>query len=194
MFKVALRSLNCLQSLAGVQSQRIIGLNRVLSSVAVKSPPETIPVASANIPKTDGPRVSIVKHPHILPPADHVPAASTTHNKFAVIALSGRQYKVTEDDVIVADKMEGVDIGQVVDIHDVLLLGSKNSTVIGRPLLPKTLVRLEVEELTKDRKVIAFKTRRRKSSRRTRGFRRDLTVLRVKEIVVGEDVQGDFEV
>ncbi|RYH03694.1 50S ribosomal protein L21, partial [archaeon] len=76
----------------------------------------------------------------------------------------------------------------------VLLLGSKNSTIIGRPLLPKSLVRLEVEELTKDRKVIAFKTRRRKSSRRTRGFRRDLTVLRVKEIVVGDEVQGDFVV
>ncbi|RYH15688.1 hypothetical protein EON65_31355 [archaeon] len=73
----------------------------------------------------------MVQHPHSLPPADHVPAASTTHNKFAVIALSGRQYKVTEDDVIVADKLEGVDIGQVVDIYDVSRLDfHPTSTII----------------------------------------------------------------
>lgn len=55
-------------------------------------------------------------------------------------------------------------------------------------------VSLEVEEVTKDKKVIAFKFRRRKSSRRLRGFRRQITVLRVKEIEVGGSYKDDFVV
>jgi large subunit ribosomal protein L21 len=72
------------------------------------------------------------------------------------------------------------------------MLGSKSVSVFGQPIVGGAKVRLEVEEVTKDKKVIAFKFRRRKSSRRTRGFRRELTILRVKEILPGAELQPDF--
>lgn len=87
-----------------------------------------------------------------------------------------------------ADKLFNVDIGMTIEIDQVLMVAGRNTTLVGRPEVPGARVRLEVEELTKDKKVIAFKMRRRKSSRRTKGHRRQITVLRVKEIIPGDHV------
>jgi large subunit ribosomal protein L21 len=64
----------------------------------------------------------------------------------------------------------------------VLLVGSKFATVIGHPLVPQARVTLQVEEITLDQKVTILKFRRRKNSRRRKGFRRQLTILRVTNI------------
>ncbi len=111
---------------------------------------------------------------------------SKREDLFAIIGFSGTQYKVTMDDVIVADRMEGVDIGQLIDLSEVLLVGSRRATVIGRPLVEGAKVIAAVEEITRDKKVIAFKTRRRKHSRRLKGFRREVTILRIADIVLGD--------
>eukprot|EP01039_Chlorochromonas_danica_P010151 gene10151-11234_t len=138
--------------------------------------------------------VSIVKHPYALQPGENSAPPSKTNDVFAVITLQGKQYKITQDDVIVSDKIDGMDIGDIVTAPSVLLLGSRNTTIIGRPSIAGARVTLEVEEVTKDKKVIAFKFRRRKSSRRLRGFRRQITILRVKEIDVGGSYKDDFVV
>lgn len=133
--------------------------------------------------------VSIVEHPYSLNdvPLDQkqiteegVPVPSL----FAVISMSGTQFKITQDDTIRADYMDGYDIGDILTIDEVYLVGSRAGTVVGRPLIPGAKVRFEVEELTKDKKVIIFKMRRRKHSRRMRGFRADLTILRCKDIIL----------
>lgn len=127
-----------------------------------------------------------MRHPYPINgiPVDTMP--SKPADLFAIIGFSGTQYKVTMDDVIVADKIEGVDIGQMIDLAEVLLVGSRRGTVIGRPLVEGARVIAAVEEITKDRKVIAFKTRRRKHSRRLKGFRREVTILRIADIVLGD--------
>jgi large subunit ribosomal protein L21 len=128
-----------------------------------------------------------VRHPY---PINGIPVDTTMPSKredlFAIIGFSGTQYKVTMDDVIVADRMEGVDIGQLIDLSEVLLVGSRRATVIGRPLVEGAKVIAAVEEITRDKKVIAFKTRRRKHSRRLKGFRREVTILRIADIVLGD--------
>ena len=68
--------------------------------------------------------------------------------------------------------------GAQVDVDLVSLLSSSSSVQ----------VLAEVEEITKDRKVIIFKMRRRKNSKRKRGFRRSVVILRVKDIIVGNNV------
>ena len=68
------------------------------------------------------------------------------------------------------------------------MVGNKVGTVIGKPLIEGAKIRAEVEEITKDRKVIAFKMRRRKNSRRIRGFRKDLTIIRIKEIIIPDEL------
>lgn len=102
--------------------------------------------------------------------------------KFAVIKLSGTQYKVSLDDTIVSNLIHGYDIGEMMELTDVLLVGTQNETLVGRPLVAGATVVLEVEEHTKDAKVVIFKKKRRKNYKRKTGFRRDCTILRVKEI------------
>ena len=68
-------------------------------------------------------------------------------------------------------------------ITQVLLLGNVNQTIVGRPLISGAKVRARVEEQTLDAKIDVFKKKRRKNYRRWNGFRRQVTVLRVTEIV-----------
>jgi large subunit ribosomal protein L21 len=128
---------------------------------------------------------SVVSHPYALDerPLD-AKKPSNPEDRFAVVSLSGTQFKVTVGDTIVADHMEGLDIGDRVVYPEVLLVGSRRATVVGRPLVEKAEVHCSVEELTRDKKVITFKSRRRKNSRRLRGFRRRVTILRVDSIKV----------
>jgi large subunit ribosomal protein L21 len=63
------------------------------------------------------------------------------------------------------------------------LIGLKDATFIGRPYLQGARVVATVEERAKDKKVIIFKMRRRKNSKRLRGYRRRVTILRINDIV-----------
>ena len=135
--------------------------------------------------------MSAVRHPYAINgmPLETSPAKPA--DLFAVVGFSGTQFKVTVDDVIVADRIEGIDIGQTLDLSNVLLVGSRRATVVGRPVVAGAKVVVAVEEITKDKKVIAFKTRRRKHSRRLKGFRREVTVLRVADIVLGDKMSQE---
>ncbi|DAZ92839.1 TPA: hypothetical protein N0F65_000519 [Lagenidium giganteum] len=105
---------------------------------------------------------------------------------FAVVKLGGTQYKVTQGDVVVAEKIKDAKVGEIMDIDEVLLLGNVNETVVGRPLVEGAKVRARVEEQTLDEKIDIFKKKRRKNYRRWNGFRRQVTVLRVTEVVPAE--------
>ena len=101
---------------------------------------------------------------------------------FAVVEVSGTQYKVTPDDLIITEKISGLDVNDVINLHRVMLLGSKTETMIGRPYIQDASVTAAVEEQFLDGKVIVFKKRRRKNSRRTNGHRQPLTSLRIMSV------------
>lgn len=100
---------------------------------------------------------------------------------FAVIKTGGLQYRVAEDDVIRVGRLKG-EVGEIVQIGDVLLIGG-GAPQLGTPLVPGASVAVEILEQSRGPKVIAFKKRRRKNSRRKRGHRQDYTVVRVSEIL-----------
>ena len=100
---------------------------------------------------------------------------------FAVIRTGGKQYRVAAEDVINIEKVAG-DPGEIVQFGEVLLLGGDNVTV-GAPTVAGASVAAEVLEQGRGPKVIAFKKRRRKNSRRKRGHRQEFTLLRVTEIL-----------
>jgi large subunit ribosomal protein L21 len=100
---------------------------------------------------------------------------------FAVIKTGGKQYRVAEKDVITIDKVRGAP-GDLVEFAEVLILGGDNVTV-GTPTIAGASVAGEVVEQTRGAKVIAFKKRRRKNSRRKRGHRQELSVIRITEIL-----------
>jgi large subunit ribosomal protein L21 len=100
---------------------------------------------------------------------------------FAVIKTGGLQYRVAEDDVIRIGRLSG-NVGEIVQIKDVLLVGGEKPA-LGTPMVSGASVAVEVLEQTRGDKVIAFKKRRRKNSRRKRGHRQDYTLIRVSEIL-----------
>jgi large subunit ribosomal protein L21 len=100
---------------------------------------------------------------------------------FAVIKTGGRQYRVVPDDVLEIGKIAG-EVGTIVQLGEVLLLGG-DTPVLGMPTVAGASVAAEVLDHKRGAKVIAFKKRRRKNSRRKRGYRDELTVLRITEIL-----------
>jgi large subunit ribosomal protein L21 len=100
---------------------------------------------------------------------------------FAVIRTGGKQYRVAADQLVRIEKIAG-DVGQIVQIGEVLVLGGDTPTV-GVPAIEGASVAAEVVEQGRGDKVIAFKKRRRKNSRRKRGHRQEFTLLRITEIL-----------
>src|SRR6202140_3011315 len=100
---------------------------------------------------------------------------------FAVIKTGGRQYRVVPDDVLEIGKIAG-DVGTIVQLGEVLLVGGE-SPVLGVPTVAGASVAAEVLQHKRGPKVISFKKRRRKNSRRKRGYRDEITVLRITEIL-----------
>jgi large subunit ribosomal protein L21 len=100
---------------------------------------------------------------------------------FAVIKTGGRQYRVVPNDVLEIGKIAG-DVGTIVQLGEVLVLGG-DTPVLGMPTVAGASVAAEVLDHKRGPKVIAFKKRRRKNSRRKRGYRDELTVLRITEIL-----------
>jgi large subunit ribosomal protein L21 len=100
---------------------------------------------------------------------------------FAVIKTGGRQYRVVPDDVLEIGKIAG-DVGTIVQLAEVLVVGG-DTPVLGVPTVAGATVAAEVLDHKRGPKVIAFKKRRRKNSRRKRGYRDEITVIRVTEIL-----------
>jgi large subunit ribosomal protein L21 len=100
---------------------------------------------------------------------------------FAVIKTGGRQYRVVPNDVLEIGKIGG-DVGTIVQLGEVLVVGG-DTPVLGTPTVAGASVAAEVLDHKRGPKVIAFKKRRRKNSRRKRGYRDEITVLRITEIL-----------
>jgi len=99
---------------------------------------------------------------------------------FAVIKTGGKQYRVAPDEKLKIARVAG-EPGQIVEITDVLMVGGDTPT-LGNPV-PGATVAIEVIAHERGDKVIAFKKRRRKNSRRKRGYRDEYTLVRVSEIL-----------
>ena len=102
---------------------------------------------------------------------------------FAVIKAGGKQYRVAAEDVIRVDRMSG-NPGEVISFGEVLAVGG-DTPQIGAPTVSGATVAGEVLGHERGAKVIAFKKRRRKNSRRKRGSRHEFTVIRITEILTG---------
>src|SRR3954451_19924594 len=107
----------------------------------------------------------------------------------AVIRAGGKQYRVAAEDVIRIDRVNG-NPGEVVSFGEVLLVGGDTPT-LGAPTVSGATVAGEVLAHERGDKVIAFKKRRRKNSRRKRGYRHEFSVVRITEILTGGKKPSD---
>lgn len=101
---------------------------------------------------------------------------------FAVIKTGGKQYKVAVNDVIKIEKLAG-EAGETLTFDNVLMHGADGAATVGTPMVSGAVVTGEILEQFRDKKVIAFKKRRRKHSSMTKkGHRQYLTAVRIKGI------------
>lgn len=101
---------------------------------------------------------------------------------FAVLKTGGKQYKVKSGDVLRVEKLAAA-AGETIQFNDVLMLGG-DSPVVGAPFVDDAAVQAEVVDQVKGEKTINFVKRRRKhGSKRTKGHRQKLTVVKVTDIL-----------
>ena len=100
---------------------------------------------------------------------------------YAVIKTGGKQYRVAANEVLTIEKVAG-EAGSTVEFTEVLMLTGQGEPKIGKPVVSGAKVTAEVVEQGRGPKLIAFKKRRRKNSRRKRGHRQDLSKIRITGI------------
>jgi len=100
---------------------------------------------------------------------------------YAVVEAGGKQYKVSEGDLIQIEKLD-IPIGKTVTLDKVLMVGEGSGVAMGAPYIDGSKVTAEVEGQLRGKKIIVFKKRRRKKYRRKNGHRQFLTRVKITEI------------
>ncbi|MEQ1716970.1 MAG: 50S ribosomal protein L21 [Hyphomicrobium sp.] len=100
---------------------------------------------------------------------------------YAVIKTGGKQYRVAKDDVLKIERLAG-EAGSTIEFDQVLMVGSGAGVKVGTPTVAGAKVTGELVEQSRGPKLIAFKKRRRKNSRRKKGHRQDLSTVRITSI------------
>ena len=100
---------------------------------------------------------------------------------FAVLNTGGKQYKVSQGDLIKVEKLES-GVGDKVTLSQVLMVGEGEDVEVGSPYVSNCEVTGEVVEQGKGAKIIVFKKKRRKGYRRKNGHRQRFTQLKITEI------------
>lgn len=114
-------------------------------------------------------------------PLARVPQNREYQRMFAVVKTGGKQYKVSEGDVIQVEKLAG-EVGTAITLDQVLMVGEDDDVQVGSPMLDGNQVTAEITEQLKDKKIIVFKKKRRKNYRRKNGHRQLVTRLKITKI------------
>lgn len=100
---------------------------------------------------------------------------------YAVIKTGGKQYRVAQNDLLTIERLEG-EPGASIEFSDVLMVGEGDSVKVGAPFVDGAKVTAELVDQARGPKVIAFKKRRRQNSRRKKGHRQQLSLVRITGI------------
>jgi len=100
---------------------------------------------------------------------------------YAVVATSGRQYRVNSGDRIEVNRLVG-EVGSTVVLDDVIMVGQGADVTVGTPKVAAARVEAQIVAHKRGPKIIIFKHKRRKGYRRKQGHRQDLTALRITGI------------
>ncbi len=100
---------------------------------------------------------------------------------YAVVRSGGKQVRVTPGAAVRVEKLPG-EVGDAIDLDQVLLVGGEGETRIGQPLVEGARVRGTITDQGRGPKITVFKMKRRKGYRRKAGHRQDYTEIRVESI------------
>ena len=100
----------------------------------------------------------------------------------ATIRTQGRQFTVSEGDVLKVNAYPNTEAGDSIDLSEVLMLGEGTEARFGSPLIEGASVKATVLENKKDKKIVIFKKKRRQGYKRRRGHRQHLSVIKIESI------------
>ncbi len=100
---------------------------------------------------------------------------------YAIVRTGGKQYQVACGDQVRVEKLDG-NVGESIDLNDVLMVVSGDEVKIGQPVLADAKVTAKIAEQGRAKKVIVFKKKRRKGYRQKSGHRQSYTALKIEEI------------
>ncbi len=101
---------------------------------------------------------------------------------YAVVRTGGRQYRVEPGAEVDVERL-AIEVGQPVELDEVLLVADGDSTTVGTPLVAGAKVKATVVNQYRDRKILVWKYRPKQRYRRRKGHRQYYTRLRIDEIV-----------
>ncbi len=100
---------------------------------------------------------------------------------YAVIKAGGKEYKVSQGDIIQIEKING-EIGDRVELKNVLMISLGEKIVVGQPYLENVTVIGEIVRHAKGKKILIYKMKKRKNYRRLKGHRQNYTYLKISDI------------
>ncbi|CAN1159473.1 50S ribosomal protein L21, chloroplastic [Linum perenne] len=109
---------------------------------------------------------------------------------FAVVMVGGRQFIVIPGRFLYVQRLKGANVNDKIALNKVLLVGTKTTTYIGKPIVTNAVVHAVVEEQGLNKKVIVFKYKKKKNYRRTIGHRQPNTRIRITGITGFENYPG----
>ena len=103
---------------------------------------------------------------------------------YAIVDISGKQFKVSKDDKIIAPRLEG-EVGAKLEFDRVLMLSKNGASKIGTPVVEGAKVKATILEHGRDKKIIVFKKKRRKGYKVKNGHRQPNTKIHIDNIIAG---------
>ena len=100
---------------------------------------------------------------------------------YAIIRTGGKQYQVAAGDTVRVEKLKG-EVGDTVEINDVLLVANGDAVQVGQPLVDGAKVIAKIAEQGREKKILVFKKKKRKGYQVKNGHRQQFTALTIEEI------------
>lgn len=100
---------------------------------------------------------------------------------YAIIKTGGKQYKVSEGDLVRVEKLP-YEVGETVEFDEVLLVANDSDVKVGAPTVANAKVSATVEDQNKDKKIIVYKYKPKKMYRKKQGHRQPYTLVKIDSI------------
>lgn len=113
---------------------------------------------------------------------------------YAIVEISGKQYKVSEGDIVFVDRIESLELGSSVEFDKVLLVSDDKKVTVGDEYVKGAKVKATVVSHGKDKKVIVFKYKAKKQVRKMRGHRQPNTKIQIEKITVTTRAKKEKEI
>ena len=100
----------------------------------------------------------------------------------ATVQTQGRQFTVEKGDIFTVNRFKETEVGDMVELDQVLMVIDEGKATFGSPYLDGTVVKAKILENKKDRKIMVYKKKRRKGYKRRRGHRQHVSVIEIESI------------